>query len=43
MSADNEGLIVLWNIANGVALKVFFERGYHMKLPNLEVVSLKKK
>ncbi|CAD8114683.1 unnamed protein product [Paramecium sonneborni] len=37
LSADENGLIILWNVQKGVPLKVFHERGYHLKLPNLEV------
>ncbi|CAD8172085.1 unnamed protein product [Paramecium octaurelia] len=37
LSADENGLIILWNVQKGIPLKVFHERGYHLKLPNLEV------
>lgn len=37
LSADENGLIILWNVRKGLPLKVFHERGYHLKLPNLEV------
>jgi bromodomain and WD repeat domain-containing protein 1/3 len=37
LSADENGSIILWNVEKGIPLKVFHERGYHLKLPNLEV------
>jgi bromodomain and WD repeat domain-containing protein 1/3 len=37
LSADGEGLIVIWDLRFGCALKVFLERGFHMRLPNLEM------
>ena len=37
MSADNDGTIILWDIRRGHILKVFFEKGFHMRLPNLEM------
>lgn len=37
MSADNEGLIIIWDVVAGTILQVFFERGFHMKLPNYEM------
>ena len=37
MSADNDGQIVVWDILTSEILKVFYERGFHMRLPNLEM------
>lgn len=37
LSADSEGLIVIWDIECGGVLQVFLERGFHMRLPNLEM------
>lgn len=37
LSADQNGIIILWNVKTGYPNRVFHERGYHMKLPNLEV------
>jgi bromodomain and WD repeat domain-containing protein 1/3 len=37
LSADNEGLIVVWDILSSEILRVFYERGFHMRLPNLEM------
>ena len=30
-------MIVVWDIATGTILRVFLERGFHMRLPNLEM------
>jgi|APCry1669188879_1035177.scaffolds.fasta_scaffold175565_1 bromodomain and WD repeat domain-containing protein 1/3 len=37
LSADGEGLICIWDILKGYLIKVFLERGFHMRLPNLEM------
>lgn len=37
MSADSDGQIVIWDILTSEILKIFYERGFHMRFPNLEM------
>lgn len=37
LTADYNGQIVLWDIADGVILNVFQERGFHIDHPNTEM------
>lgn len=40
MSADSEGLIVVWDVVTTEVLRVFYERGFHMRFPSLEMMIL---